>query len=142
MKVSKYEIERNANIARNKAVLAELDIRMDLFPPKEVRQPKKSTTSQKRPRAETDENIDEPKQSPPKIARTESIDRPSGARRSARNAGKIIDYKSGKSDGGPLPLIVRNHSNKPGNAGPIGEGRARGGKKMYGVLTSSFLSCL
>lgn len=130
-KISQYELDREANIARNRALLATLDIPKDLFPPKEVRQPKKSAASKKR-RAEVDESTEEPEDSPPKVARTDSGHEPSGARRSARNAGKTVDYKSERNGGLPLPVTARNRSKKQGNTGPLGTGN--GGKKMYGFF--------
>jgi E3 ubiquitin-protein ligase UHRF1 len=127
--LSQYEKDRLANIERNKALLAslELDIPQNLFPQKEVRRPKKPAAPKKR-RAEPDENDEAPKESPAKVARTDASDDASGVRRSARNAGKTVDYKSEKTGGLPLPLSVRNRNKKPGNAGPLGEGK--GGKKM------------
>jgi E3 ubiquitin-protein ligase UHRF1 len=119
-KLSQYEIERAKNIERNKALLATLEIHKDLFPPKEVHRPKKSAAPKKR-KAEVDENDGASAGSTPKVARTDSGDEPSsGARRSARNAGKKVDYRAEQIRSLPNPISSRNR--KPGNAGPLGTG--------------------
>jgi E3 ubiquitin-protein ligase UHRF1 len=128
-KLSQYEIDRIENIARNKALLDAL-VPKDLFPPtKEVRQPKKPTAPKKR-KAEVDESEENSTESEPKAARTDSGDEPSsGARRSARNAGKKIDYKAEQIRSLPSPISTRN---KPGNAGPLGSGASS--RKMYALI--------
>ncbi|KAF7966629.1 hypothetical protein HWV62_37539 [Athelia sp. TMB] len=122
-KISQYERDRDANIARNKALLASLNIEQIPFDePKEVRRPKKSAASKKR-KAEpvieetTDENA-------PKIARTDSEnDGPaSRTRRSARNAGKTVDYKSEHLRSQlPAPL-TGSRGGLTGNEGPLRTG--------------------
>ncbi|KIM85290.1 hypothetical protein PILCRDRAFT_817291 [Piloderma croceum F 1598] len=122
-KLSQYEIEREENIKRNSALLDALGIQK--VHPKEVPKPKKAVPPKKR-KAEVDENNDASAGSPPKIARTTSSDQPlSGARRSARNAGKKVDYKAEQIRVIPVPISTRN---KAGNAGPLGSGAS--GRKI------------
>jgi|SRR5882762_1321940 len=122
-KLSQYELDRLQNIKRNMALLTSLDIHTDLFPPKEVRRPKKLAAPKKR----KSENDDPSGDSPPKFARTDITDEPlSGARRSARNAGKKINYTGEQIRS--LPDPVSSRSKKLGNAGPLGTGS---GNKMY-----------
>lgn len=135
MPISQYEIERAANIERNKAILAKLEIPKDIFPVKAAQKPKKSTAPKKR-KVEIDETSED---SPAKFSRTDSDEAPSaGSRRSARNAGKKIDYKAELYRG--LPPPVAGHSSKPGNTGPLGAGGS--GKKMYVCLMFNFRVCL
>jgi E3 ubiquitin-protein ligase UHRF1 len=118
-KLSQYEIDRANNIKKNNALLASLDIHKDIFPPKEVQRPKKIAAPKKR-KAEVNENDDASVGSPPKIARTDTGDELlSGARRSARNAGKKVDYRAEQVRSIPTPVSTRN---KPGNQGPLGSG--------------------
>jgi E3 ubiquitin-protein ligase UHRF1 len=126
-KLSQYEIDREQNIERNKAILAGLDL--PKIPPKETCQPKKPAARKKR-KVEDDENNDVSAGSPPKFARTTISDEPSsGARRSARNAGKKVDYKAERIRSVPVPISTRN---KPGNSGPLGSGAS--GHKMYACI--------
>jgi E3 ubiquitin-protein ligase UHRF1 len=127
VKLSQYEINRNNNIARNLALLAGLDIHKDTVPPKEVRKPKKVAAPKKR-KAEVDENDDASAASPSKVPRTDTGNEPSfGARRSARNTGKKVDYKAEQIRSLPAPISIRN---KPGNEGPLGSGASS--RKMCG----------
>lgn len=138
-KLSQYEIEREKNIARNQEVLEKLNIVGNLFPSKEVRRPKKPAAPKKR-KAEVDENDDTSVgTSPSKIARTETGDEPlSGARRSARNAGKRVDYKAEQIRTLPGPVSSRNGSNRPGNAGPLGTGASS--RKMHAFPSQAIRS--
>jgi hypothetical protein len=121
-KLSHYEIEREENIKRNQALLDALGI-PKVHPEKA---PKPKAALPKKRKAKVDENDDASAGSPPKIARTTSSDEPlSGARRSARNAGKKIDYKAEQIRSTPVPISTRN---KAGNAGPLGSGAS--GRKM------------
>ena len=126
-KLSQYEIDREANIARNAALLASLGLtkdRRELFPV-QPKQPnlKKVVVPFKR---KAEDSVAEER---PKVARSDSDDAPtSGTRRSARNAGKTVDYKAGINRGPSESLAAR--SQKPGNSGPVGVGS---GKKMYVV---------
>ena len=125
-KLSQYEIDREANIARNAALLASLGLTKDcreLFPVQAPKQPnlKKVVVPVKR---KAEDSVAEER---PKVARSDSDDAPtSGTRRSARNAGKTVDYKAGINRGPSESLAAR--SQKPGNSGPVGVGS---GKKMY-----------
>lgn len=122
-KLSQYEIEREENIKRNNALLDALGI--SKVHPKEGPKPKKAAPPKKR-KAQVDENNDVSAGSPPKIARTTSSDESlSGARRSARNAGKKVNYKAEQIRDIPVPISTRN---KAGNAGPLGSGAS--GRKM------------
>ena len=130
VKLSQYEITRNNNIARNKALLAGFDIPKDTFPAKEVRKPRKAAAPKKR-KAEVDENDDA---SSFKVPRTDTGDEPSsGARRSARNAGKRVDYKAEQIRSLPAPISIRN---KPGNEGPL-----RSGASSYKMCGSTLGCC-
>lgn len=125
-KMSQYEIEREANIARNAALLASMGLTKDskdLFPV-QAKKPKQKKVVVPVKRKAEDESAEEAR---PKIARTDSDDAPSsGTRRSARNAGKTVDYKAEANRGLPEPLAAGSF--KPGNSGPVGVGS---GKKMY-----------
>jgi E3 ubiquitin-protein ligase UHRF1 len=86
-----YEAVREANIKRNKELLEALKLDLDvaeLAPPKPAAKPKQTSAKKRkeRPPAETPEN------DTVKHARTE--ENRDGPRRSARNSGKTIDYKS------------------------------------------------
>lgn len=132
MVLSQYEIEREANMARNAALLTSLGLTndsKDLFPV-QTKKPKKVTAPVKR---KAKDAADEEER--PKVARTDSDDAPtSGTRRSARNAGKTVDYKAEINRGLPEPAAAR--SMEPGNSGPVGAGS---GKKMYVFLDDSVI---
>jgi len=124
-KISQYEIDREENIKRNNAVLESLGVTQVKVHPAKVPKPKKAAPLKKR-KAEVDENDGVSAGSPPKVARITSSDEPlSGARRSARNAGKKVDYKAEQLRVIPVPISTRN---KAGNAGPLGSGAS--GRKM------------
>lgn len=123
-KISDYEKEREANIARNKALLASLGLEKPTTfdEPKEVRRPKKTAVSKKRKAEPTTEETGD--QSVPKVARTDSDnDGPSSGtrRRSARNTGKTVDYKSEQLRSLPAPLTGRREEGT-GNEGPLRSG--------------------
>lgn len=88
-----FEAARQANIAKNKALLAKLDVRemFDII----KKAPPKAKQSKKRKEVPVEENDDEEAQPPRKVAPV--VTPAGGPRRSGRNAGKTIDY-SGDGD--------------------------------------------
>ena len=139
-KLSQYEIDREANIAKNRALLADLELTNDskeLFTVKAPKQPRRKNVVAPVKRKAEDEVAEEHHL---KVARSDSDVTPaSKTRRSARNAGKTVDYKAEIKRGLSEPLAAR--SQKPGNSGPVGVGS---GKKMYAFPDNcvSYLVCL
>lgn len=91
-----FDEEREANIARNKALLASIGVVDDLramIPQKKAPQPKRKPAPKKRKAPTPDpEGSDTEGRPAPKIARAEDEDAEGGLRRSRRNMGKTIDY--------------------------------------------------
>ncbi|KAJ7169914.1 PUA-like domain-containing protein [Mycena filopes] len=127
--VSQYEKDRLANIERNKALLKSMGLDKPFFEPKEIRRPK---ATKKRKSVEEHEGLPSPKSS-----RTESANstNPSDGvdatttRRSSRNAGKKVDYKSEIQRGSPLPVSFSSGIRTTENAGPLG--RESGSKRIH-----------
>ncbi|KIL70800.1 hypothetical protein M378DRAFT_155736 [Amanita muscaria Koide BX008] len=117
-----YEKQRESYIQKNKALLKELGLDKPKFERKE--KPRRKSKSVPRKRVFESEEDDESKPAQ-KTQRTsvESDVAATGIRRSARNAGKCVDYKSEHHKGTPEPLM-RNH--KSGNEGQMG---SEGGKR-------------
>lgn len=97
MAPTNYEILRAANIARNKALLAALNIE-EIFPPpaKQTPKPKATKSAPKKRKAPTPEGEDSA-ETPAKKRQARSEDEnanATGLRRSARNAGKTVDYNA------------------------------------------------
>ncbi|TCD71502.1 hypothetical protein EIP91_008883 [Steccherinum ochraceum] len=104
-----FDEQREANIARNKALLATIGLSEEataLLPPRAVKPPKKKKQLQSKkrkaptpePEKDGDENTSDAP--PAKVSRVES----SGLRRSGRTAGKVVDYAG---DGDKLPQGTR-----------------------------------
>lgn len=130
-----YERMRQANIESNKALLASLGLEKPLIEPKQTKRPaapKKAPATKKRSAPASDatsgeESSDERR---PKVQRVSAVregdeDGP-GPRRSGRNAGKSVDYKSENANAaGRVPKLLSIKDDM--NAGP--EGRAMGKRK-------------
>ncbi|KAF8922522.1 PUA-like domain-containing protein [Mucidula mucida] len=115
--VSEYERQRDANIARNKALLKSLGLDTPLFEPKEKIIPKpKAPKKRKEPPT--------PEESGP-------------TRRSARNRGKKVDYKSEQKISSPMPISFQAGIRVSGNEGPLGSGdgvKRKYNPKVYGHI--------
>ncbi|KAK0208329.1 PUA-like domain-containing protein [Desarmillaria ectypa] len=131
--VSAYEAQRNANIERNRELLKSLGLDTPIFEPKETK--RKPKTAPKKRKVSPLANDDE---KPIKAARFEDVS-PSetGVRRSARNRGKAVDYKSEKTRESPMPIAFRAGTRTSGNEGPLGSGegaRRKHDPKVYGSI--------
>lgn len=95
-----FDEQRDANIARNKALLADLGLDSPNILPSRAKPPPKPRQPKKRkaptPDASEDSDLDQPA---PKAARVVDGDS-TGLRRSGRVAGKVVDYAG---DGDKLP---------------------------------------
>ncbi|KAK0506114.1 PUA-like domain-containing protein [Armillaria luteobubalina] len=135
--VSQYEADRNANIERNRELLKSLGLDTPMFEPTEKKRNKPKTVSKKRkapPLANDDKESN-------KVAKVEGeTDVPAseaGVRRSARNRGKAVDYKSEKTGESPMPIAFRAGIRTSGNEGPLGSGdgaRRKHDPKVYGSI--------
>ncbi|KAK0233207.1 PUA-like domain-containing protein [Armillaria fumosa] len=135
--VSQYEADRNANIERNRELLKSLGLDTPMFEPTEKKRKKPQTVSKKRkasPLAKDDKQ-------PNKVAKVDGeTDVPAseaGVRRSARNRGKAVDYKSEKTGESPMPIAFRAGIRTSGNEGPLGSGdgaRRKHDPKVYGSI--------
>ncbi|KAJ7038165.1 PUA-like domain-containing protein [Mycena alexandri] len=128
--VSSYERERLANIERNKALLREMGLDKPFFEPKEIKRPKAS--AKKRKSAEEHEGAPSPKTSRTESGKssTPSDSAEAGSiRRSSRNTGKKVDYKSEIQRGSPLPVSFTSGVRSTENAGPLG--RESGSKRIH-----------
>ncbi|KAF7306952.1 Protein transport protein [Mycena indigotica] len=126
--VSAYEKQRLANIERNKALLISLGLDKPIFEPTEVKRVENVKTTKKRKAVEQLEPDSDAK---PKVARTEEASVSAGPlRRSARNSGKTIDYKSEKLVSSPVSLSASRISD---NCGP--QGREEGAKRLHDPKT-------
>jgi len=103
-----YEKSRAENIKRNRELLLslELDELKKYVPPKTVKEGASAAGSRKRksppPQDTKDENESNTKVS--KTCATQDITNTSGVRRSARNAGRAVDYKSEVAKTSPLVI--------------------------------------
>ncbi|KAH8828058.1 PUA-like domain-containing protein [Flagelloscypha sp. PMI_526] len=137
-KISKYELEREANIARNMEFLKSLGLDKPMFEPREVK-PKPARKPAKRKEAPTEsspESTEEPSRS--KVARLEGDESASaGTRRSARNAGKKVDYSKEVVVESPMPISFTSGVKTTDHQGPLGseEGtKRRHNPKTYGSI--------
>lgn len=93
-----YEKSRAENIKRNRDLLLSLglDELKNYVPPKTVKEVTPAAKSRKRksPPLQDTKDEDESDTKFPKTRATQDITNTSGTRRSARNAGKVVDYKS------------------------------------------------
>ncbi len=92
-----FEAEREANIARNQALLAQLGIAKNVVVvPKKKPQPRPKPVVVRKKRKESPthdhEDDDDDEQPPVKIAALKEESDEGGPRRSGRNAGKKVDY--------------------------------------------------
>jgi len=101
-----YAEEREQNIARNKAILASLEIN-PLKPkcePKENSRKKVAAKKRKSPSPESD-GFEEPPQKAPRMTDDSNV---SGrSRRSSRLAGRTVDYKQEQDRGVPEPITIK-----------------------------------
>ncbi|KAJ7619061.1 PUA-like domain-containing protein, partial [Mycena polygramma] len=123
--VSDYEKQRLVNMERNKALLRTMGLDKPFFEPKEIKRPKAST---KRKRV-----VEEPDNAPnAKSSRVEPVavdTDPGPVRRSSRNTGKTVDYKSEQKGGSPLPISFRSGIRSTENTGPLG--KEAGSKRIH-----------
>ncbi|KAK0465148.1 PUA-like domain-containing protein [Desarmillaria tabescens] len=134
--ISAYEAQRNANIERNRELLKSLGLDTPIFEPTETKRKPKTAPKKRKapPPASDDEN-------PNKAARVEDktdvSSSETGVRRSARNRGKAVDYKSEKTGESPMPIAFRAGVRTSGNEGPLGSGegaRRKHDPKVYGSI--------
>ncbi|CAK5280539.1 unnamed protein product [Mycena citricolor] len=119
--VSEYERQRARNIERNKALLLEIGLKKPLVEPKEVRRPKPS----KKRKLEDDYDSAPPS----KVTRVDpaitAVAPDSGGtlslRRSGRNAGKAVDYKTEKTTSSPIPISFTSGIRTTENEGRLGK---------------------
>ncbi|KAJ7487635.1 PUA-like domain-containing protein [Mycena galericulata] len=132
--VSDYERQRLLNMERNKTLLASMGLDKPFFEPKAVKQPKPKASKKRKP---TEEH-----ESPrtPKSTRTDSESAQSAnsgeagaVRRSSRNAGKSVDYKSEHHGGSPIPISFKSGIRSTENTGPLG--REAGSKRLHDPKT-------
>ncbi|KAK7058943.1 hypothetical protein VNI00_001567 [Paramarasmius palmivorus] len=97
-------------------MLKALGLDKPFIEPKQQRQPKASK-KRKAPVEEEDSDSTPP---PPKASRTVASSDTGGLRRSTRNSGKVVDYKSEKIIDDPEPVSVKAGIKKKGNTGPQG----------------------
>ncbi|KAF8898706.1 PUA-like domain-containing protein [Infundibulicybe gibba] len=129
---SQYEKDRELNIQKNRELLESLGLSKPKFEPREKPHQRKSKGTKRklhcrRPNISTPEKLLEPldegenEQPQPKSQKTSLVGDPpipSGIRRSSRNQGRPVDYKSEKQIGSPVPL---SHSKvMRDNTGPLG----------------------
>jgi len=93
-----YEKSREANIQRNKGLLLalELDELKTFVPPKTAKKDVTATAKSRKRKSppQDEEGENEPNAKVLKTRATEGVANASGVRRSARNSGKVVDYKS------------------------------------------------
>ncbi|EIN13715.1 hypothetical protein PUNSTDRAFT_140194 [Punctularia strigosozonata HHB-11173 SS5] len=133
MPVSELEKQREINIARNKARLLELNLEEAAFfsPGKTV---KKKPSPRKRKEPSPDADYEEEEST--KVSRRDDMDTPAdGRRRSARNAGKKVDYKAEQAQSlrDPDALIVSRKSRNGPQGRPAGSKRIHS-YKVYGSI--------
>lgn len=110
-----------------------------MFEPPEKKRKKPKTVPKKRktsPLATDDEQ-------PTKVARvddkTEVSPSETGVRRSARNRGKAVDYKSEKTGESPVPIAFRAGIRTSGNEGPLGSGE--GARRKHDPYVTLLAPC-
>ncbi|KAF7339443.1 E3 ubiquitin-protein ligase ORTHRUS 5 [Mycena sanguinolenta] len=132
--VSDYERQRLLNIQRNKALLTSMGLDKPFFEPEEVKRQKPSKSAPKKRKAEEHDGAPDAK----KATRVESVKstdsgEASPLRRSSRNAGKTVDYKSEKQTGSHLPISFKSGIREMENSGPLG--REAGSKRIHNPKT-------
>lgn len=110
-----FEDEREANVARNRALLMEFNLEHESsFMVRKKAPPKQKQKTQKKrkeaPSNDDDENVKPPRKAAALVASTDG-DASAGPRRSGRNAGKKIDYAGDgdnlRRNNGPQVLTER-----------------------------------
>ncbi|KAF8216207.1 PUA-like domain-containing protein [Mycena galopus ATCC 62051] len=131
--VSAYEQQRLQNIERNKALLNSLGLDKPFFEPEEVKRTKPAKATSKKRKGEEHEGAPSPKAS--RVTSANSVDsgKPSTVRRSSRNAGKTVDYKSEHQGGSSLPISFTSGVRGIENSGPLG--REAGSKRIHDPKT-------
>jgi E3 ubiquitin-protein ligase UHRF1 len=128
MALSAYERRREENRAMNQKLLEEMDLlnlQQSLFEQKEKAKKRRPSKKRKEPPPEADYQEEE---EPVKAPRRDETDTPAnGCRRSARNAGRKIDYKAElvQSMRDPDALLTARKS----KSGP--HGRPSGSKRIH-----------
>ncbi|KAF6765935.1 PUA-like domain-containing protein [Ephemerocybe angulata] len=141
--LSKYELEREANIAKNKALLESLGLSGPTIERKEA--PRKKTKAKAAPTASKKRKADsedpsegttlaeeDGEQPPAKTAKTE--DAPGGVRRSSRNAGKSIDYKKELKTEVRSLSYAKERTLKEGKLGSEAGAKRKHNPKQYGSI--------
>jgi E3 ubiquitin-protein ligase UHRF1 len=124
-----YEAQRQANIERNQKLLESLGLADSFFPPKAKSKKKTVEKPAKKRKSIAVQDDGTPIPSAHKVARTDTSDTAgSGARRSARNIGKTVDYNSEQLRAAPVPASVQSGIRKVDNSGPMG---SEGGKRKH-----------
>ncbi|KAJ6604685.1 PUA-like domain-containing protein [Mycena vulgaris] len=127
--VSDYERQRQLNMERNKQLLIELGLDKPFFEPKETKRQK--AAPKKRKSADDHEGAPSAKSARTEPANsdnsTASSGEPSAVRRSSRNAGRTVDYKTEKSESSPLPISFK--SGIRSTDAPLG--REAGSKRIH-----------
>jgi E3 ubiquitin-protein ligase UHRF1 len=127
MAINEYEKQRQANIERNNAMLAELGLDKPFFEPKETKRPSKTVSKKRKQTPEQD--FDSP--TPAKAARIPSTDEQSTrSRRSQRNIGKTVDYKGEVARGLPAARVQAGLIQNDGKLG------REGGKRRHDPYVS------
>ncbi|PSS37713.1 hypothetical protein PHLCEN_2v406 [Hermanssonia centrifuga] len=133
-----FEAEREANIARNQALLAQLGIAKNVVVvPKKKPQPRPKPVTVRKKRKESPTHDDEDEQPPVKIAALKDEGDEGGPRRSGRNAGKKVDY-AGDGDnlerrGGPS-IISENARRKEMGSEPKSVLERKHDPRTYGAI--------
>ncbi|KZT30410.1 hypothetical protein NEOLEDRAFT_1144074 [Neolentinus lepideus HHB14362 ss-1] len=101
-----YEVQRQKNIDANSALLQQMGLEVPFFPKEKPR--KRSAAPKKRMSASAGEDNVDGENRPAKTARTSSDNTTNteGPRRSARNAGKKVDYKSEQLTAASRPRLI------------------------------------
>ena len=113
---------------QNQALLASLGFDKPTLEPKEQRVKKAPVTKKRKASEDTSDESPAPRE--PKAPRAAPIDSApeSGLRRSSRNAGKTIDYKSEIVDRTPVPVAYSSGVKVTENTGPMGR---EDGKRVH-----------
>ncbi|EIW86679.1 hypothetical protein CONPUDRAFT_115281 [Coniophora puteana RWD-64-598 SS2] len=112
---SQYERERAANIARNKAILAALDVgrlRPKVEPKEGPRRVPKSQPTKKRHLQEVGNKV--PSEDSPRKAPRLETDAAVGTRRSSRNTGKTVNYNQEQDRSVPAPVSEKRAAQRGG----------------------------
>ncbi|KAF4623339.1 hypothetical protein D9613_001819 [Agrocybe pediades] len=139
--VSQYELNKQANIQKNKELLAALGLEKPLFEP-QAKMVKRAPKGKKRKTPEPEDSYaeesepeeeKEPKSQPTKAQKVEGD---GGVRRSSRISGKVIDYKKEIVKGSPVPVSYSSGVKVATNEGPMGreEGVRKHDPKTYGHI--------